>query len=260
MNLRRIAVLTSLLWLAGAAIATAQNPFVGAWKLNQAKSHLAGDTMSFDPAEGQAIQLTAEGTHYSFRIDGKTYRTADGDLAAWKQPDSNTWITNYSRPDGRRLNTDAWKLSPDGKTLTVVTSGTKPDGENYTNTAVYERTAGESGLYGSWKSVKIKLGSPSEMIIGDYGLGGLSIKIPAEKASLLAAFDSKDVVPEGPDVPPGLTLAFARIGPSAFRRIEKIDGTVVYSARYVVSADGKTMTETGNAPGDPPQTAVWEKQ
>jgi hypothetical protein len=42
--------------------------------------------------------------------------------------------------------------------------------------------------------------------------------------------------------------------------IQKINGAAVYSARYDVAPDGKTMTETGNSPGDPLQTSVWEKQ
>ena len=259
--MKPIRILTWLLILVGtASFAAAQNPFVGAWKLNQEKSHLAGDRLTFLPAEGQAIELRAGGTKYSFRVDGNTYRMATGDLAAWKQPSPDTWTTVYSKPDGKTLETDTWKLSADGKTLTVVTTGTKPAGEKFTDTAVYTRTAGASGLIGSWQSTEVKLSAPDQLVIEANGLSGLSIKIAALKASLVADFDGKDVAPVGPNVPPGLTIALIRIGPSSFRMVQKINGSVVYSSRYVVSADSQTMTETGNSPGDPSNTSLWERQ
>ena len=69
--------LSATIWLflslAATGTAVAQNPFVGTWKLNQEKSQLAGDTMKFGPAEGDAIELTAGGITYSFRVDGKNY-------------------------------------------------------------------------------------------------------------------------------------------------------------------------------------------
>ena len=62
-----------------------KTPFAGTWKLNQEKSQLAGDTMKFGPAEGQAMELTAGGTSYSFRVDGKNYAMPSGNLAIWRQ-------------------------------------------------------------------------------------------------------------------------------------------------------------------------------
>lgn len=246
----------------------AQNLFSGAWKLNLSESRLAGATIKFIPAAENAIQLNAHGSQYSFRIDGKQYRMASGDLASWKQPAPDMWKTTYSLPTGKLLKTSEWNLSPDGRTLAVTTKGIKPDGQNYTNTEKYTRTgnsaAGSSPagfpLLGSWKSTSVHLSSPDEMLIAEYGLSGLSIKIPAEKFSLLAAFDGKDVVPTGPDIPPGLTVALMRIGPSSFRMVRRINGSVTYSARFRISANGNTMTETGNSPGDPAQVAVWEKE
>ena len=81
--------LSATIWLlismAAAGTAVAQNPFAGNWKLNQEKSQLAGDTMKFGPAEGEAIELTAGGITYSFRVDGKNYAMPSGNLAIWRQ-------------------------------------------------------------------------------------------------------------------------------------------------------------------------------
>jgi hypothetical protein len=259
MRLRKIAAWMVIL-IATAGVAVAQNPFVGTWKLNQEKSQLAGDTMKFGPADAQSMELTAGGTKYSFRVDGNMYRMASGDLARWKQVDSVTWTTDYLKSDGKLLNTDTWKLAADNNTLTVVTTGIKPNGDAYTDSAVYTRTSGTTGLLGDWKSTNVKLSSPNPLTITANGLTGIVLNIASMKATLTGNFDGKDVAPVGPTVPPGLTIALFRIGPASFRLVEKINGSVAYSARYAVSSDGQTMTETGNSPGDPSQTAVWEKQ
>ena len=138
--------------LATAGTAAAQNPFAGTWKLNQDKSQLAGDTMKFGPAAGDAIELTAGGVTYSFRVDGKNYAMPSGNIAIWRQTSPTSWTTEYRKTDGKLLSSDTWKLSADGKKLSVTTSGVKADGDLYTDTAEYERTAGTSGLMGAWKS------------------------------------------------------------------------------------------------------------
>lgn len=246
--------------MAAVTTAAAQNPFAGTWKLNQEKSQMAGDIMTFRPAEGQAIEVTSEGITYSFRVDSKTYRMPSGDVAIWRQTGADGWTTEYRKIDGKLLSIDTWKLSSDGKDLSVTSSGAKADGDLYTNTAQYARTAGSSGLIGSWKSTEVKLSSPDELTIQEAGLDKLVLKIAAQKASCVAAFDGKDVPVEGPDIPAALRVSLTRTGPYAFRMAEKLNGDVVWTSQYTVAEDRKTMTEVGNAPGDPPQTMIWEKQ
>jgi hypothetical protein len=255
---------TVLAWMAMlmgmATFAVAQGPFVGTWKLNLEKSQLTGDTMKLGPADSQSIELSARGMKYSFRVDGNTYRMASGDLAQWKQVDPTTWTTDYLKPSGKPLSTDTWKLSADNKTLTVVSAGVKPNGDHYTDTAIYTRTGGTDGLLGTWQCTEVRLSSPNELQIAADGFTGISVTITELKASVTGSFGGKDAVPVGPTVPQGLTIALSRVGPASFRMIQKINGAAVYSARYDVAPDGKTMTETGNSPGDPLQTSVWEKQ
>jgi hypothetical protein len=247
-------------WIAAVSTAVAQNPFTGTWKLNQEKSQLAGDTMKFGPAEGGALELTAGGTTYSFLADGNNYRMPSGDLAAWKQTSPDGWTTEYKKMDGKLLSTDTWKLSSDSNNLTVTSSGIKPNGDSFTDTEQYVRTTGTSGLMGSWKSTEVKLSSPSELTIEESGPDGLLLKIAALKATCVARFDGKEMAVEGPDIPTGLRVSLTRTGPYGFRMVQKLNGSVVSTSQYAVSEDGKTMTEVGNAPGDPPQTMIWEKQ
>jgi hypothetical protein len=249
-----------LIGLATTAAAVAQNPFAGTWKLNQEKSQLAGDTMKFSPAEGQAMELTAGGTSYSFRVDGNNYAMPSGNVAIWRQSGADGWTTEYRTKDGKLLASDTWKLSADGKNLSITTSGVRANGDLYTDTATYERTAGSSGLTGAWKSTAVKMSSPAELIMQESGLDGLVIKIPEMKITCEANFDGREVAAQGPDVPTGFRLGLTRTGPYSFRMVQKLNGSTIDSSLYTVSQDGKTMTQVGGAPGDPPATVLWEKQ
>jgi hypothetical protein len=259
-----LGVVLGLLSCLAANSAGAQNPFAGTWKLNQEKSQLAGDTMKFGPAEGQAIELTAGGITYSFRTDGNNYRLPSGNVAIWRQSGPGGWTTEYRTTEGKLLSSDSLKLSSDGKNLSVTTTGAKANGDLYTDTAQYVRTEGSSGpdlsLIGSWKSTEVKLSSPNELTIQESGLDALVLKIAALKATCKLGFDGKDAPVEGPDIPSGLRVALTRTGPYSFRLVQKLNGSVVSSSQYTVADDGKTMTEIGGAPGDPPSTTIWEKQ
>jgi hypothetical protein len=254
------AVLAWFTCIAAVATAAAQSPFAGTWKINQEKSQMTGDILTFRPAAAEAIEVTEGGITYSFRTDGKTYGMPSGDVAIWRQIDANGWTTEYRKIDGKLLSIDTWKLSGDGKQLSLTSSGAKANGDLYTNTTEYVRTAGSSGLIGSWKSTEVKLSAPDDLVIEDSGLDKLVLKIAAQKASCVATLDGKEVAVEGPDIPAGLRVALTRTGPYAFKMVEKLSGNVVWTAQYTVGEDRKTMTEVGNAPGDPAQTIIREKQ
>src|SRR5271155_4093870 len=154
----RLRFFSAALWLLASIVtstAMAQSPFAGVWKLNQEKSQLTGDTMRFGPAAGDAIELTAGGLTYSFRTDGQTYRLPSGNAAIWRQNSPDSWTTEYRKLDNKLLSTDNWQLAADGKHLTVTTNGAKADGDLYTDTEDYERTAGDSGLIGTWKGTTV---------------------------------------------------------------------------------------------------------
>jgi hypothetical protein len=265
--------LSATIWLlvilATAGTAAAQAPFAGAWKLNQDKSQLAGDTLKFGPAHGDAIELKAGGVTYSFRADGKNYAMPTGNMAIWRETSPTSWTTEYRKPDGSLLSRDSWQLSTDGQKLSVTTSGVKADGDLYTNTAEYVRTAGpevrpalsgESRLMGAWKSTDVKLSSPDEFSIEELGLDKLVLKVPAMKVSCEITSDGKEVAVEGPDIPSGLRIALTRTGPYTFKLVQKLNGSVISTSVYTVAEDRETMTEVGGAPGDPPSTMVWERQ
>ena len=256
----RITTACLIVLLLATGLAAAENPFAGTWKLNPAKSKFTGDTMKFERTSSGEIHWSGAGLAYTFKIDGKEYPGPVGDLVAWKQVDDHTWETTY-KLKGTLISTDTSKLSSDGKTITIISRGTKPNGESFENTTVYERTAGESSLFGTWKSKEVKVDSPGVLKFAPSGENGIILELVDIKATCDAKFDGKDYACTGPTVPPGLTLALKRMGPRSFEFTEKLSGKPLFTGKFTVSEDGGTLTDVGRpAAVNEPITAVYERQ
>jgi len=241
-------------------LAGEESPFAGTWKLNQAKSHLTGDTMKFTDAGSGAVRMTAGGLSYTFKIDGKAYPTPYDTTVAWKQLDGSAWELTIKKGD-KVLETDTCKLSSDGKTINFESKGTKPDGESFDDTSVYERTAGQSGLLGTWKSKQVNMSAPAVLEMKASGADGMAVSFPDYQATCDARFDGKDYPATGPTMPDALTLALTRTGPHSFRMLTKMKGKPVATDTFSISADGKTLTDVSTPVAvHEPQTYVYERQ
>jgi hypothetical protein len=237
----------------------AQSPLAGTWKFNQEKSKITGDTIHFAPAAGDAVKVASGGLSYTFKLDGSDTTTAMGNTAKWTKVDDNTWQaveTKGSTP----LSTDTYKLSADGKSMDVTFQGTKPNGDSFHDTATYARIAGTKGFFGGWRNTKTNLSSPTGYEIKDNGDGTLTWSLPDLKATVTLKTDGTEAVPTGPTVPDGLTLSLTKTGARSFTLVEKMKGKPFYKLTQTVSADGKTLTETGGAIGVyEPTTSVYDK-
>ena len=78
-------------------LASAQSPFVGTWKLNQAKSHLTGNTVKYSAAPNSSIRETNAVGSYTFKTDGREYSAPFDSSAQWKQTSPSTFETTYRR-------------------------------------------------------------------------------------------------------------------------------------------------------------------
>jgi hypothetical protein len=238
----------------------ADSPFAGTWKLNQEKSKLAGDTMSFASASGGSMRYTDSSETYTFTTDGKPVVTPFGSTVTWKESGKDSWESTSTR-NGTLLATTSWKLSDDDKKLTLESKGTKPNGENFNDKAEYVRTAPGKGIAGSWVSKEVKLSSPNTLTMTPTADGGLQLDISDVKATVTTKFDGKDYPATGPTVPEGITLALTKTGPNSFKMVQKFKGKPISIGNYQVEADGKTMIEKDtDAQGKEPSTIVWEKE
>ena len=244
----------------GGSLQAAENPFAGTWKLNPAKSKFTGDTMKFEKTPSGAIKWSGSGLSYTFKLDGKESAGPLGGVLVWKQIDDHTWETTYKQK-GILLSTDTSKLSPDGKTMTVVSKGTKPNGEKFEDTTVYERIAGDKGLLGGWRDKEIKISAPGSFTVKPSGEDGLVFTSVEYKSMCEAKFDGKDYPVTGPTVPEGITVTLKRTGPRSFEEVDKQKGKPLFKSTITVSPDGRTWTDVGSAIGvNEPYTAVYERQ
>jgi len=153
---RVLASLAALGCLSIVAPLLAQNDLaVGVWKVNPAKSR-------YDPgpvpstgtttitAVGPAIKISGRGvdaagqptlTEYTGAFDGKDTVVVGSpafDSQSMKRIDANTTEVTRKRA-GKIVQTALRVISPDGKTMTMTTTGTDGQGRKINNVTVYEK-------------------------------------------------------------------------------------------------------------------------
>jgi len=149
----RIAALALGICFAGAAVCLAADNFTGTWKLNEAKSKLAGgpkNTTVVYEAAGDMTKVTVEGvsadgkaTHseWTGKFDGKDYAvTGDStsDKRSYKKVNDRS-LTFTASKDGKTTLSGRIEVSADGKSRTVTTHATDSSGKKVTNVAVYDK-------------------------------------------------------------------------------------------------------------------------
>lgn len=152
MRIRSILIVLAVC-LVGAAVALAADPFLGNWKLNEAKSKLTGgpkNTTVVYEAAGDSIKITTDGTdaqgkpahsEWTGKFDGKDYPVTgdpNADARAYKKVNDHT-LTFENKKGGKVGLSGRITVSADGKTRTVHLSGTDSDGKKFTSTAVYDK-------------------------------------------------------------------------------------------------------------------------
>lgn len=246
-----------ILFTLGVAMA-ADSPFIGKWKLNPAKSQFAGTTMTYEMLPSGEMQMTAEGQSYKFRIDGQEYPAMWGSTAAWKQTGPDCWETTIKM--GGMMDTSSTTISADGKIMTVISKGTKPNGEKFEMDSTFARVSGGPGLTGKWRSTKVQVSAEIWEITAN-GDDGLTMKIVDYDAVCSVKFDGTEHPCTGPTMPKSLTMTARKIGARSLEFTEKMEGKVVFSDRFTVSSDGRTMTDEATPAGSNEKIKIiYDKQ
>jgi hypothetical protein len=153
MKTRSIVLMLALCMLA-LAVSFAENPNVGTWKLNEAKSKIPAGvgkntTVVYTPA-GDVMNVAIDGvdakgnpTHsdWSGKFDGKPYPVTGNpsvDSRAVTAKGDRTLEVNNMKDD-KSVSTAKVELAKDGKSRTVETEGTLPDGKKYKAKYVYDK-------------------------------------------------------------------------------------------------------------------------
>jgi len=146
-------ILTLALCFAGVATCFAQNPHMGTWKLNEAKSKIqAGpkNTTVVYEATGDSVKVSTDGTDkdgksihtdWTGKFDGKDYPLT-GDPTA----DSRSYtkiggrmLMLANKKDGKVTTSGRIVISTDGKSRVLYLTGTDSAGKKFTSTAVYDK-------------------------------------------------------------------------------------------------------------------------
>ena len=152
MKAKTIALTISLVFVS-VALGFQNNPNMGTWKLNEAKSKFAGKARNHTvvyEAAGDQIKVTVDGvdenggaihSEWTGKFDGKDYPAtgdANSDTRSYRMINKNT-LSLTGKKGGKVTLTGRIVVSRDGKTRTVTTTARNAQGKKVTNTAVYDK-------------------------------------------------------------------------------------------------------------------------
>lgn len=236
--MKHLTLACAVLFLAAAAVTAADAPYFGKWKVNSAKSQITG-TASIQKLPSGDYHFDQDGFMYNFKPDGNEYPTPDGGSASWKMVDDNNWEVTF-RANGKVTATA--KLTASGDTLTSSNTIPQADGTTVTETGTSRRISGGPGVLGKWRITKANADDLWLELTPD-GADGLKIAQP--NSLCVAKFDGKPYPMSGPGDPPKQTMSFRKKGAASFEALTYIDGKLLFTDVYSVSADGKVLTDVG---------------
>jgi len=156
MHMRFCSLLLVIL-LSSVALHAQQDPFVGSWKQNLAKTKndpgpqpQNSITIKREAAANGALKTTVDGidaqgkpthTEYTAKYDGKDYPvtgSADSDAVAMTRIDLHTRVL-INKKAGTVVRILRGTVSPDGKTYTAVSVGIDAQGRAFHNIGVFDK-------------------------------------------------------------------------------------------------------------------------
>ncbi len=235
--------------LAACAAWAADAPFVGAWKMDPAKSRLT-DQMKVENTGGSKFTFDFGGGPETVIADGTDQPAGNVTTLAvtLEGPDS---LRVVRKREGVVILTAEWKLSRDGKTLSDDFTSFQPDREPSNLKYVYQRMTESDGFTGTWESARVKINFDLTIKIQPYAKDGLAIISPFSDKPKDLSFDGKDTPNLSSSAPAGSTYSAKRIDGRTVEITDKVDGKTIDTQQYQLSADLKTLTLTLNRTGKP---------
>jgi hypothetical protein len=151
---RQLSLAFAWVLLGGMVALAADDPFMGTWKLNAAKSKIGAgaptnSTVIYAPA-GDSVKCTVDGVdgsgkpshnEWTGKFDGKDYPItgdANADMRSYTKVNDRTLSTTQKK-GGKVVSTGKIVVSADGKSRTVTNDITSADGKKIASTAVYDK-------------------------------------------------------------------------------------------------------------------------
>ncbi len=151
---RTVILLTLAVLFAGVTVCLADNPHMGTWKLNEAKSKFSpgatkNHTVVYEAA-GDSVKVTVDGVdgdgnpshnEWTGKFDGKFYPvTGDptSDMRSYRKINNHTMALTGKKA-GKVTLPGRIVVTANGRTRTVTTTGTDSKGKRFSNRAVYDK-------------------------------------------------------------------------------------------------------------------------
>jgi hypothetical protein len=256
---RTFPLLVLMCWVTSTAFA-ATNSFVGDWKFDLSKSKYI-DRMKVDRLGASKYTFDFGGSPETIVVDGSDQHGYSGTMLSVTAEGHDSWKV-VRKMDGHMMLSAAWKLSPDGNTLTdSYTDFTQ--GSPSTEILLYKRTAAGQGFAGTWeRSVDLrKFASVIQFQIRPFEETGLSLIQSVQDITRNVKFDGKDYPSAGHGVVPGSTSSARRVDARTLEITDKVRGKITRTEQLALSADLKTLTRTVHPVGQHnPNVFVFERQ
>ena len=255
---KRISQLLLAACLLTPALWAADNPFLGKWKLNPAKSRFPDEMKVTSAGTNKYVFDFGAGQTETIATDGTDQPGIYGTTLAVSVEAPDTWKV-VRKKDGRTLLTATWKLSDNGATLSDFYRQNSPDVSTISMDYVYKRTTPGSGFAATWDSVSEKMNSPYDLEIKPYEENGLTFITPSEGSTQNVRLDGEDHPEAGPNASPDSTSSGRRVNEHAVKITRKVKGQVRETRDVELSPDSKTLTMTLQRTGqEKPTVLVFE--
>jgi len=241
-----------------AASALAQSPWNGTWKLNQARSHMTGDTYTLTKS-GNKYHSDEGSIQYDFACDGKDYPTLAGQTVSCH--DTATTLDSTYKQNGKVVQTTKRQLDAGGKSYTSTSTYMRPDGGQTVTKTTHTRVGQGTGMAGTWKTA-----STSSDHVGTFTMqvngNSLRYESPEDHATWEGKLDGTPAPVKGPTIPNGLMVSEKSEGSHKMVSEATINGKTIGRTEDTLSADGKYFTEINWDPAKPNEkdTLIYEKQ
>jgi hypothetical protein len=246
--------------LATGTLWAADDPFVGKWKLDPAKSKLT-DIMKVESVGANKYNLDLGGGVIETIVpDGTDQPGVYGTTLAISADGPGKW-TVVRKKDGRTQITGIWSLSQDGTRLTDHFTSYQADGSTRSLDYIYAKNGNGAGFAGIWESVSEKVNSSFEIQVQPYEQDGLTFTNPSQQSTINMRFDGKDYPNQGPNDPAGYVSSGRRVDQHALQLTDKIEARTLDTRDFNLSPDLKTLTVTiHRATLSKPNILVFDRQ
>jgi hypothetical protein len=128
------------IWSRTGAAKGVLDPFAGNWIEDMSKTRMGqGAPLKIDAIGADGVRFAYDYS-YTAHFDGKRYdlHNSPNDTVQLTQVDAHSVDAIYRR-DEQITQRDQWMVAPDGKTMTLLSTGTLQSGQKFTEKLVFER-------------------------------------------------------------------------------------------------------------------------